>query len=181
MDKPVVPSPGHSLLGDIPKRAVAKWTAFWVVPLIGLYLLTYFTNVHIPHAWYQTSRLIAVVVMVGLAVAGLLIAFDLVDGHRTDPWYTIPLLVALVIFWGLFPPAWFFTEYLLFDRDTILLPVEMLDRIKAAPAASQAEVAAPFKTANLAATKTYADMASKFWVAVGAALATAIGLSKRSG
>ena len=57
----------------------------------------------------------------------------------------IGLLVALVIFWGLFPPAWFFTEYLLFDRDTILLPVDVLDKIKAAPAASQAEVAASFK------------------------------------
>ena len=177
MSKPAVPSPGHSLLGDIPKRAVAKWTALWVVPLIGLYALTYFTSLQIPHAWYQTGRLIAVVVMVVLVVIG---SADRFRSRRWPPHRPLvhdPLLVALVIFWGLFPPAWFFTEYLLFDRDTILLPVEMLDKIKAAPAASQAEVAASFKTANLAATKTYADMASKFWVAVGAALATAIGLS----
>jgi hypothetical protein len=181
MSKPGVPSSGHSLLGDIPKRSVAIWTAFWVVPLIALYALTYFTSVQISHAWYQTGRLIAVVVMVALAVLGLLIAFDLVGDQKSKPWYMIGLLVALVIFWGLFPPAWFFTEYLLFDRDAILLPVDVLDRIRAAPAASQAELAAASKTANLAATKVYADLASKFWVAVGAALVTAIGLSKRAG
>ena len=61
------------------------WTALWVVPLIVLYALTYFTSVQIPHAWYQTGRLIAVVVMVALAVLGLLIAFDLVGGHRATP------------------------------------------------------------------------------------------------
>ena len=181
MSKASVPAPGQSVLSDIPIPAVAGWSAFWVVPLIVLYGLTYFTGVQISHGLYQGARLLAVVVMVLLAGFGLLVAFGLVGSHKADPWYKIAPLVALVIFWGLFPPAWFFTEYLLFDRDTILLPVEMLDKIKAAPAASQAEVAAPFKTANLAATKTYADMASKFWVAVGAALATAIGLSKRSG
>ena len=49
----------------------------------------------------------------------------------------------------------------------------------AAPSASGAEGAAAAKSANLAATKTYANRVSKFRVAVGAALATAIGLSQR--
>jgi hypothetical protein len=181
MNKSSVPAPNQSLLSDIPIPSVAGWSALWVVPLIVLYGLTYFTSVQIPHGVYQGARLLAVVVMVALAGLGLSVAFGLVGSQKADPWYKIGPLVALVIFWGLFPPAWFFTEYLLFDRDTILLPMEMLDKIKAAPAASQAEVGGAFKTANLAATKTYADMASKFWLAVGAALATAIGLSKRPG
>jgi len=70
--------------------------------------------------------------------------------------------------------------YLLIDRGTIGLPGDALAQISDASAASQGEVAASLKTAHLAATQAYADMA-KFWIAVGAALAIAIGLSKRSG
>jgi hypothetical protein len=133
----------------------------------------------IPHETYATGRQVAIVVMLVLGAAGLLMALNLVGSHTGDPWYQIPLLVALVLFWGLFPPCWFFVEYLSFDRGSIQLPSEIQAAIAEAVERKDTKTANEIKSSFMSSTKTYADLAAKVWGAVGLALGTSIGLAKR--
>jgi hypothetical protein len=146
---------------NVPKGPVALYSALWVVPLAILLFITTWTDYSFEYHTYQRARLIVLLVMLALALAGLVRAFEMFGVKSTDPWYTSGFLVALVLFWGLFPPTWFFTEYLMFDNGSIQLPPDT-DKVK-----------------FLAALKTYADLGSKVWVAVGAALATTIGFAKK--
>lgn len=94
----------------IPVLVVFFWTLPWLVLLLVLLLLPSL-GAKIPYEVYRTARHLALLVLIALAVIGLLRAFKLVGWHREQPWYTVGFLVALVLFWGLFPPSWFFTEY----------------------------------------------------------------------
>jgi len=118
--------------------------------------------------------------MLVLAVVGLLRAFDVVGIHKGEPWFTDPLLVALALFWGLFPPMWFFVEYLSFDRGAFALPVKLQQAIQAATDANDAVRAAKLEADFLASTKLYADMAAKVWVAVGTALGAVVAMVRRT-
>jgi hypothetical protein len=160
----------------VPKLTVLMWTVPWVALLVGLLIVSSFTNVRISYAVYTYARRCGAVVLVVLAIVGILRALDLVGKKDDRPWYTDGYLVALVLFWGLGPPTWFFTEYYLIDQRTLALPDELQLRFAAA---TDDKVRAEILAAYLAATKTYADMAAKIWVAVGAALVTTIGLVKR--
>ena len=163
----------------VPIGTVFLWTAPWVAVLLGLLIAATFTKAQISYSNYQTIRAIVALLLVGLAVVGILRALELVGTKDDKPWYTIGFLVALVLFWGLCPPTWFFTEYYLFDQGTLALPDEMQKKFDAAKLIkdqkAMTEIQAPF----LSATKIYADLASKIWVAVGAALATTIGFAKK--
>jgi len=162
----------------VPVAAVARWTAPWVVLIIGLLLVGSFTNWTISYFAYTWARRAAAIVLVTLAVFGVLLALELVGKSQGQPWYSMGLLVALVLFWGLCPPSWFFTEYYLIDQGTFALPDEVQ---RALDAVSDSKGKADLKATYLATTKTYADLASKIWVAVGAALATAIGFAVGGG
>ena len=162
----------------VPVRAVMYWTLPWVLLIIGLIIYgSYWDSSPISYSAYTWFRRGAGALLVLLAVIGLLYALEIV-GKDGSLWYTNSLLVALVLFWGLCPPAWFFTEYYLIDQNALALPPEVARAI--ATAASSADTLVPKpKADHLAAVKTYADLVSKVWVAVGAALATAIGLAKK--
>ena len=160
----------------IPTGKVALWTLPWVVLLVILLILGSFTDVHISYGVYRWSRRVAAGALVALAVIGLLFALEIV-GKDGSAWYTNSLLVALVLFWGLCPPAWFFTEFYLIDQNTLLPPPDVANAIVVA--GKDAVAAAKVKGDHLAIIKVYADLASKVWIAVGAALATTIGLARR--
>jgi hypothetical protein len=160
----------------IPTLTVFFWTVPWLGLLLVLLALPALGTVRIPYALYATTRQVALLILIALAIIGLLRAFKLVGWHKEKSWYTVGFLVALVLFWGLFPPSWFFTEYYLFDTGTIELRPDVQ---RALEVAADEEAKAKIRDTFMSSVKTYADMASKVWVAVGAALATAIGFSKR--
>lgn len=160
----------------VPVGTVISLTMCWVAPLIVLLIVGSFTDYHIGYDRYQIGRRMASGLLVALAIVGMLYALDVVGQNKGSPWYTNGFLVALVLFWGLCPPTWFFTEYYLVDQKALGLPPDVVAAMKAAvDGKGKADVFA----AHLATTKTYADLASKIWVAVGAALATAVGFANR--
>jgi hypothetical protein len=160
----------------VPVGTVIWLSMCWVVPLIALLIFGSFTNYHIEYEHHQMARRLAAGLLVALAIIGMLYALDVVGQNKGSPWYTNGFLVALVLFWGLCPPTWFFTDYYLVDQKALGLPPDVIaDIVAAVDAKGRKDVF----TAHLAATKTYADLASKIWVAVGAALATAIGFANR--
>ena len=161
---------------SIPVGKVMLWTVPWVALLIGLLFVASFQLVQIPFEPYRWARRVAAAGLVGLAIVGLLFTLEVV-GKEGAPWYTNSLLVALVLFWGLCPPAWFFTEYYLIDQETLGRPADVAKAIAAA--ASDPATVTKLKADYLSGVKVYSDLASKVWVAVGAALATAIGLTLR--
>ena len=163
----------------VPKRAVALWTIPWVALLFALLLNAILDIYRIPHEAYATARLVAIVSMLILGVVGLLMSLNLVGSHTADPWYRVPLLVALVLFWGLFPPCWFFVEYLSFDKGAFQFPTDLQAAIAAAEAKNDMKTVNELKGAFMTTTKTYADLAAKVWGAVGLALGTSIGLARR--
>jgi hypothetical protein len=163
----------------VPRRAVFLITLAWAVPLLLLLINAQFKIYLVQHQTYLAWRAALIFVLLGLSVWGLLRSFDLLKAHAGEPWYTDPLLVGLVLFWGLFPPMWFFVEYLSFDRGSFALPMRILEDIRTAENASNLPLAEKLKADFLARTKLYADMASKVWLAVGAALGAVIGLTKR--
>jgi hypothetical protein len=150
----------------VPVGTVILLTMCWVAPLIALLIVGSFTNYRIEYDHYQGA----------LAVIGMLYALDVVGQNKGSPWYTNGFLVALVLFWGLCPPTWFFTEYYLVDQRALGLPPDV---VEAMTAAVDDKTKKDAFAAHLAATKTYADLASKIWFAVGAALATAVGFANK--
>lgn len=163
----------------VPRRAVLLLTLVWAGPL-GLLLLNAVSNFHTFHyEAYELGRYAVIVIMLALAIFGLLRAFDIVGTHKGEPWFTDPVLVALALFWGLFPPMWFFVEYLSFDRGSFALPDGLQKLIHAAKDANDSASASKLEADFLASTKLYADMAAKVWVAVGAALGAVVAMVRR--
>jgi hypothetical protein len=170
-------SPNEVRAGDsVPVGVVAAWTLPWLFTLIALLLGAAFDKLSIPFELYLRARGLAVLVLVALGMVALLRATNLIGKKDNKPWYVVGFLVAMVFFWGLGPPIWFLTEYFLFDKGSIELPSGLQAQIELA---ADTRSAAEIKSTFLANKKLYADMASKIWVAVGAALATVISLVKR--
>jgi hypothetical protein len=163
----------------VPRLTIFLITLLWAVPLLLLLLNAQFKMVVIEHQTYVAWRAILIFILLGLGIWGLLRSFDLLKAHAGDPWYTDPLLVSLVLFWGLFPPMWFFVEYLSFDRGSFALPLVVPKEIQAAQANADPAAVENLRSDFLARTKLYADMASKVWFAVGAALGAVISLTRR--
>jgi hypothetical protein len=163
----------------IPKRQILGLTLLWVAPLAFLLCNAVFVWHTFGYRTYELWRSVAIVLLFIFAFVGLLRAFDLAGAHKGDPWFTDPVLVALVLFWALFPPTWFFVEYLSFDNKTILLPESMLDQIQNDEQSGLIDKAIKVRTDFLASTKLYADMAAKIWAAVGTALGAVIAFARR--
>jgi hypothetical protein len=166
-----------SIAAQIPVGRVMAWCSPWLALIAFLLLISQVGHVEITYKSYRFWRNLGIVILIAVAVVGILRALDIV-GDSQDPWYTIPFLVSLVLFWGLFPATWFFLEYLLFDLGVFQLP----SCPNTATSSQGAEVpcVAPTKAAFLASLKIYADMAAKIWAAVAVALGVVIGLAKRA-
>jgi hypothetical protein len=164
---------------ELPIKPVMAWTSVWVFFLVGLVAIGTFADGVIPYEAARIFRRLAAGLLVVLAVWGLLAALGGAADANGPPWYTSTLLLSLVLFWGLAPPAWFFTEYYLIDTHTLSPHPDTAAAMAAALAAKNPGEAARLHADLLASTKTYADLASKVWLAVGAALASAITLVKR--
>jgi hypothetical protein len=148
---------------------VSAFTGVWVALLGGL-LIKGLSNSTRPFSigTYQCARVIGTLVILGLTSWALKRAFGFI-GKATPPWYSDSFLVSMVVFWALFPPAWFFVEYTLFEHGQIALV--------------SGEVCMPhchsdFCNAELARLDTYAGFASKIWAGMGATLAGVIALSR---
>lgn len=168
----------------VPRRRIFFLTLLWAVPLSLLLLNAAFGFHTFQFKTYEFGRHAAIVIMLILVVFGLLRAFDIVGDHKGQPWFTDPVLVSLALFWGLFPPMWFFVEYFSFDRGVFLLPTEFQQSIDTARQAAKdaTELTAKadkVKADFLSSTKLYADMAAKVWVAVGTALGAVVAMARR--
>ena len=156
-----------------PLKCVTWLTAVWLLPLLFLLVWPTLQLSVIHHNYYVCARNIAILVLIILVFFGITKASRFIGSSADLPWYTSAWLVALVLFWGLFPPSWFFLEYYLFDSGYIALPQSVAEAM--ANSSEPAKVKADF----MASTKTYADLASKIWVAVSAALAATIAASRK--
>lgn len=156
-----------------PLKRVTVLTAIWLLPSLLLLSWPILKLPVIPYGLYLWVRNIAVIVLIMLVFVGITKAASYIGPAAKSPWYTSATLVSLVLFWSLFPPSWFFLEYFMFDTGYLALP----DKVAKAMATSSdsAKVKAEF----MALTATYADLSSKIWISVGAALATAIAVSRR--
>jgi hypothetical protein len=154
----------------VPRGTVAAWTSPWLLASLALLLAPFAGFPRVTYGVYAGIRGGAFVGLLVLVVAGFVVAWRHVGGHQDQrPWYTSGFLVSLLIFWAVFPPSWFFLEYMLFDRGQIALPGG------ATCMPMQTGACADF----LARTKIYADLASKIWAAVFAALGAAIAVARR--
>jgi hypothetical protein len=179
------PPPPPTAAPPVPVDNVVWWTVAWVFLLLVFVAIALLRNKPIAYADYEFGVRVAAVILVIVAIVGLCVALKNV-GPDAKPWYTVGkgFLVALVLFWGLFPPTWFFLEYWLFDNGIFQMP-EYLQKEWDSLVGSDKDKRDLVKAFELkakylaASTKAYSDLALKIWVAVGAGLATAIGLAKK--
>jgi hypothetical protein len=166
-----------SIAAQIPVGKVIAWCSPWLAVIAFLLLISQIGDVRISYESYKIWRNFGAGLLIVVAIIGILRALDIV-GNSQDPWFTIPFLVSLILFWGLFPPIWFFLEYLLFDLGVFQLP--NCPSATISPQGAEINCVAPMKKDFLPALKVYADMAAKIWAAVGVAIGVAIGLAKRA-
>lgn len=155
------PQSGDGSRGPVNVRGAFVWTLVWIVPAV---VYVAYPTLLGPYEYntYLTFRTVALLLIVILALAGIVRAWKIISGgDQHSPWYTDAFLVALVLFWAVAPPIWFFVEYYLFDSGLVKLPVG-------------AEI-----KSFLARTKIYADMASKIWAGVGASLGAALAVARK--
>ncbi len=183
----VNPSPPPQPSYPIPVNHVALWTLAWLVPML-LLLTARVLDWKITYDTFTTARSIGVGVLVVLAIAGVLTAWRYVGnnpavrllGASAPPWYTNAFLVALVLFWALFPPIWFFAEYFLLDIGGIVLPEGLTCKNETPDTPWEKKLCTEeIEKEFLAQSKTYADLAAKVWGGVAASLAGAIALARK--
>jgi hypothetical protein len=150
-------------------------TLLWAVPL----LLFSGTPLLGAPPWslgaYKAVRYVLIGALLLASAMAIKTAWRYIGGAKTDPpWYTNGYLVGAVVFWAIAPPSWFFTEYFLFDSGQIAVPTDI-------PCQSTvlAECLSEQKAEYLRHVKTYADLASRIWAAVGASLGAAIAASRK--
>lgn len=152
---------------------VGGLTALWGLPLFAVLALS---TTQAPAIKVQYSTYFGAVWIIG----PLLVLALLIGAYRASNfippktpmfadlhWYQDSVLVALLVFWALGPPSYFFVEYYAFDQGF----VEWRD-----PAACVNNL----KTLCLAEIKTYSDLASKFWAGAGAVFVTLTALAKNA-
>lgn len=113
----------------------------------------------ISYSCLNALRFVGAGMMVALFV--LAVARSIGLAENPDAWRSDACLLGLLLFWALFPPSWFFTEYFLIDRDFVYLSV---------PVDGNYNSISDYKSKVLEDAKTYADYASKVWAAAAAVL-----------
>jgi hypothetical protein len=158
-----------------PTGPVMWTTAAWFSVLLLMFVTAATAKEVVSYEAYRVARNLGSAVLPALGVATLLFAASRLTKPQTEPWYTSAVLVNFALFWALFPPAWFFIEYLAIDNGAIRLPtLESLERLNLRGEAEQ-----KVKKELLASTKIYADMAAKIWGAVAGALALIVGFGPK--
>lgn len=159
----------------IDTRRAIRLTLAWVVPL-GLFASTPWLDVpQIPLETYKGMRYVVIFGLLFASIIAIKTAWRYIGGPKdAEPWYTNGYLVGAVVFWAIAPPSWFFIEYLMFDSGQIAIPTDIPCK-----APGTAECLLEQKAEYLKHVKTYADMASKIWAAVGASLGATIAASRR--
>jgi hypothetical protein len=163
----------HNTASSLRIAPVVWITASWSAILAILFFVAAAGQPKFEYSTYQATRRAIALIIPALAVATLLLAAYRVTRDQAPPWWTSPTLVSLALFWALFPPSWFFIEYLALDGGAINLPKDkdlLLNEFKLSASTSES-----VKEAVLKHARTYADLAAKFWAAVGAALALIVG------
>lgn len=152
---------------------VVGFTALWALPLFVVLALsaTRAFGIRVPYATYVSTI---------WAVGPLLVLTLLLGAYRASKfippksetvtnlhWYQDGVLVALLVFWALAPPSYFFVEYYAFDEGFVewRKPCACLGNLKAV---------------CLAEIKIYSDLASKFWAGAGAVLVALVALAKNA-
>jgi hypothetical protein len=151
-------------------RIALCWTVPWVVALCSLLVLANLQLFVIDSHIHTIARWSGATLMVALAFAGLVRASRYVSKEEgaglAANWYQDGNLVALVIFWSMFPPAWFFVEYYCLDAGFFLPKLaadgQPLDRV-----------------VTLAAARTYADLAAKIWAGSSAVIGALLAVTRR--
>lgn len=158
---------------SLPLTPVICSTVLWVVALAVMLLASARAQPVIDYATFRDVRRIGTLVVVVLALGTLLLAVSRTLGPAALVWWTSPTLVSFALFWGLFPPSWFFIEYLAVDNGSVVISDLSLacKELEVSNCSVQAA-----KQALLIHVDKYADLAAKFWAAVGAALGLIVGL-----
>lgn len=157
------------------KRKFASPTVFvaftvaWVLVFAGLILAPFVSNfAPLAYSTYVNARFAGLVLILVLTALALVRAYSY-SGESSTPWYKDGFLLAAVFFWALFPPTWFFTEFVLFEHGHI----DLSDGSRCSPS-GYSNVCKH----ELGRLKAYADLASKIWAGMAAVFATTIALSK---
>jgi hypothetical protein len=111
------------------------------------------THAHIDFEAITFIRLLGAIVMIVLGIIGIDFAARKAvtpSSSGTANWWAHDFLVFLALFWALFPPMWFFTEYHAFDAKAIASP----------PGISYNDY--------METLKTYAEFSAKVWAGFGA-------------
>ncbi len=143
-------------------RTVRCWSLTWLTPLTAAMILATITNLSIPYDIYFWLRSIGAVVIFVMGIATTVITFKRAMGQWREEWELDGRIISLVVFWALFPPMWFFTEYYCFDTGLVGLPEGAT------------------KDTFLAQSRHYAGFAANIWAAFGALLAFVITQAKRN-
>jgi hypothetical protein len=152
---------------------VAGLTALWAIPLFAVLALS--TN------WASAFKLSYGTYFRILWFIGPMLIFALLFGayraSRFIPpkptetpelhWYQDCILLALLVFWALGPPSYFFVEYYAFDQGFIEWD-------------KPAKCAGELSRQCLADLKVYSDLASKFWAGAGAMFVALTALAKNA-
>jgi len=113
-----------------PTGPVMWTTAAWFSVLLLMFVTAATAKEVVSFEAYRVARNLGAAVLPVLGVATLLFAASRLTKPQTEPWYTSAALVCFALFWALFPPAWFFIEYLAIDNGAIRLPtLESLERL----------------------------------------------------
>ncbi|MBL0919130.1 MAG: hypothetical protein IBJ14_10535 [Hydrogenophaga sp.] len=114
---------------------------------------------------YRRVRIVLAVILLMVAAFTIYTVLRHVSSATPGPWYRSARLVALVAFWAIALPTWFFVEYLLFDSGRIGLPTNFTCTLPGF---------ANKTDCYLQNVKTYAESASRIWAGVGVVVATLI-------
>lgn len=159
-DSHTLPSPSSAALQRKlrhPLRVAFSWTAPWVVLLASLLLLASNSSLAIPYGFHAGFVWLGGLALVMVLFFGLWRAAEYlpIGGQpRRGFWYSDGHLLAALVFWALFPPAWFFLEYYSVAHGLFQLPAG-----QDGPQQVQAW---------LASYQVYADLGSRVWAGAGA-------------
>jgi hypothetical protein len=139
------------------------WTMVWAVYLIllmafSIILRPYF-DIRIPYQIDLIIKYIGAIILMCIGICALCLAAQRVADPPLHHWSTDKWLVTLALFWGLFPPMWFFTEYFAIDSGAIAL-----QQANPPPANQQDD---ELRKSALAKMKTYIELGSPVWAAFG--------------
>jgi hypothetical protein len=132
-------------------------TMLWAVPLLVLMGFALAKNKHhtnrfISYDEHFYIKIIGSGIMICIGIFTICYAYK-VSQINANKWSSYPIITILVLYWALFPPMWFFTEYFAFACNFIHHPPEIPDK------------------EFLSNLRDYAGLAAPVWAGFGAIFA----------